>query len=1035
MALTPQTVDVPFEGGLDTNLDRRKVIPGKLLELENASFNGSSIEARPGSSLLSDNVVGGGGTMTEARALASVGEELLRWASDGIYGQVGSNAWVKRAGPAEANPLAFTVENIAQQPRNVDTIDAASAGGVTVYTWTEAQEPVGGLSARRVLRVSVVDNTSRARYLTAEAIDTDIAGLEGWRILCRPISCAGVIVIVYGKQTSGSNATIYARTILPSNPSNIGGPVILVSPPLRLGATYPYELDALDMTTSPTAGRFAIAYNGAAGGISISHWAVSALGGVSAAASPGTINQSPMTGANVSNVLGANIKRTADGSRIFLTFFNANNSLPELHTYRTSDMVRLNAVNLQLSAYGPFRMTALEASPGAMVGFFEVLGNTQPLKVGRWSTDGERLSVLIGFVYGVRLAGDAFTLGGRGLLPVLYHDTSESGFDRPGIQPTAFLLDAETAQVVARMLDGEAGGPYANSNMHIPHTLSGIAGAGTAALIVPRRGRAEFGEENGVIFDLTPVSLAQVNMTAVDPASVARIEEGGTLHYGGACPSYYDGTSWVEDGFHVRPEGVKVTLAAGVPGGLSAGTYQWSVCYEWDDAKGRKHRSAPSIPVALTVAANTSVRLEVPVLDLTRKSNVRMCVYRTLANTTEFHRQTYSRDAYLQPEPRTSPGRTVTLTDGATDVSVRDNELLSYGGPAGGTSGGELLHTPPPAYRDAHRHAEYIVTDDMNDSGTVRYSLPLAFQEGPAWARELFLAIPSTNGAVRAFSTLDDKLVVHTAGGAYVVAGQGPTRDGLNNGFTSPVFVTGSVGCVSPSSVVSTSDGIMFQAPGGIYLLSRALETRKTGAGVDAYAGLTVTRALEVVARREVRFYTAEGRTLVYSDEWRQWSTWTGQPTRDAVVRGTLVHYADGTHVRLEDPTLATEAGAPFALVVGSAWLKWSGFVGLERVWKSILLGHAQGTVRLKVEVFFDYQEATPGQVAEKVFPGSSVGGPPVFRVRQTLGKQLCTALRFRWTLTPEPSAPGDSGKLGLTSLTLEFGVHPKASKRKLAHL
>jgi hypothetical protein len=263
-----------------------------------------------------------------------------------------------------------------------------------------------------------------------------------------------------------------------------------------------------------------------------------------------------------------------------------------------------------------------------------------------------------------------------------------------------------------------------------------------------------------------------------------------------------------------------------------------------------------------------------------------------------------------------------------------------------------------------------------------------------------------------------------------VVYGRGPLRNGSDNGLTEPMYLTGSVGCSSAQSVVSTTDGIMYQGPTGLVLLSRGLETVHVGAGVKAYKGLTVAKGLDVPNRREVRFYTEEGRTLVYSTEWRQWSTWTAQPALDAVLFGGVPYFATGERVRYEDEDVATEAGATVSVVVGSAWLKWAGMQGLQRVWRANLLGTSEVTASLTSEVFYDYDESAPGTTNTDTFSGSSVGGPAVFQVEQHLSRQLCRALRFRWTLTPAPTSGLDSGTLGLSSLTLEFGTHRSPAKR-----
>lgn len=1033
MALVPQTVDVPFEGGLDTHTDRKKVIPGKLLELQNAVFDGSSIEIRPGSSYVADGVVTGG-SLTEARAVDVVGDELLRWTTGGVYGRAAATAspWVLRADATDAKPLTYTVDPIAQRPRSCENFDMATLFGVTVYIWTEGQES-GVLSARRVLRATVVDDVTRVRYLDAVELANDANSTDGWRIQCRVIASGGAIHVFYGIGGTLSSCPLYVRQLQPGNPTSFSGAVQVATMKVRVGPSFPYEFAVVDMTptASPTAfttGNVLIAYGAVAGGLTLAWFALPPGSPPTAFSSPAPVTQTPTTGGTADAYKTVHLEKTADKSRAFLLFCNFTTSKAELHTFRTLDMLALAHTDLGVSL-GGYRLTSLETSTGVLTAYIEPEGSS-PLLRAVWNSAGTVTTTAGAWARGLRLAGAAFTFSGRRFLPCLYQDVYSSvSLDVAGVQPTFFLLDADTGRVVARALTGECGGPL-GVTVALPHST---VTADFVALLVPRRQRVEFQADSGVAFDVSSVGLARIEVKAGDPCELLRVEENGTLHMGGAAPSYYDGSTWVEDGFHVSPEGVKA--AGSGAGSLSAGTYSWVVCYEWVDAKGRMHRSAPSIPVGFVATAGGRAQLTIPLLHLTRKVGVRLAIYRTTANGTVFYRLSTSVNNYIQPDPGTAVSDTVSRFDGAADSSIIDNEILSYSGPQGGSVGGELWHRPPPAYRVAHRHGDYLFHDMMDDSFQVAYSLPLADGEGPAWPVELRMRMPSKHGPVRALATMDDKLVILTSGGAYVVLGQGPNRAGTDNGYSEPVFVTGSVGCVSAASVVNTPDGLMWQSASGLYLLSRGLEVVKLGSGVDAYAGQTVARALEVPSRGEVRWYTREGTTMVYSTEWRQWSTWTSQPTRDAVLKDGVVHYADGTRIRYEDATSRTEGGATFPMVIGSAWLKWAGMQGLQRVWKAILLGTVGVTVRLKSEVFYDYDDTAPGHTAERVFPGSSVGGPPVFQVRQTLGKQLAKALRFRWTLTPEPSAPGDSGELGLTSLTLEFGAHRAPGKRRTPSL
>jgi hypothetical protein len=1024
MALVPQLIDVPFEGGLDTNTDKKKVLPAKLLELENAVFDGSSIAIRPGGSFLEDGVAAGGPALDTARALSVVGGELLRWADEGVYGRSSASApWVQRGDAVDANPLSYAVQSIAQRPKSCEGYDVASLGGVTVYVWTEALDAISGGPSRSI-RATVVDDATGTRLQDAVALATFAGDTSGAAAQVRALVCGSCIVVLYGVFEVGTTSRVYARVLLPTDPDTFLTATSIAAAANRSAVNYPFEFAGVEVSASgASTGTFALAYGNTTSGVTLQRYTVTALGVVASLGASASVT--PITGGTASSPIHLNLVANTARTRLYLLFYNVDTGHTELHTRYASDLATLSAADLDTFTMMP-RITAAEVgSTGVITGYFEPSPATAPVHTASWDTDGTVTVAMTPWVRNVRLAGRVFDMDGTRYVPCFYLDQSTTTA-LPGIQPSFLLLEADSKRVALRAFTGDCAGPIAGAPS-LPRVLTT---QGAVALVVPRRLRAEFQEFTGIVYDVSSAGLFRLDVAPADPATLFRIEESGALRIGGAAPAMYDGESWVEDGFHVQPEGVTVSLSGG--GGLAAGTYSWVFCYEWMDALGRLHRSAPSVPVTATATAGQQASLVVPLLHLTRKSGVRLAAYRTQADGVVFYRTGRSTDAYVQPDTLTT--NTVTLLEGASDTSIADNEVLPFGGASGGSVGGELWHRPPPGYATAHKHQDYILTTVMDDPYAVAYTLPLTKGEGPAWADELRLYVPSAQGPVVALATLDDKLVILCERGAWAVLGRGPTRDGGNNGFSEPQYITGSVGCLSAASVISSPDGLMYQSSNGIYLLSRGLETVKLGAGVQEYSGQTVARALDVPARRELRWYTQDGRTLVYSLEWRQWSTWTGQPTRDALLFRDVVHYADGERVRYEDASSILEGGAPFSVVVGTSWLKFSGFSGLQRVWKFLLLGDAEVTHTLKSEVFTDYR-TTASQTKTATFPGSSVGGPKVLRVRQTIEDQLCSAIRFRWTLTPTPTGPTDSGKLGLTSLTLEVGAHRGTAKRRVSNL
>ena len=73
---------------------------------------------------------------------------------------------------------------------------------------------------------------------------------------------------------------------------------------------------------------------------------------------------------------------------------------------------------------------------------------------------------------------------------------------------------------------------------------------------------------------------------------------GGNLNTSGGIVSAYDGQNVVEQNFFLYPENVELS-STGIGGTLGNGSYQYCATYEWTDAQGQLHVSAPSVPLTV----------------------------------------------------------------------------------------------------------------------------------------------------------------------------------------------------------------------------------------------------------------------------------------------------------------------------------------------------------------------------------------------------------------------------------------------------
>lgn len=864
---------------------------------------------------------------------------------------------------------------------------ATSAGPVITITW-DTVGPGG--------------NVALSASRTAGSISTSGANLAGGRNndVFRLTAPTGQFTYQLGSDPASSPLDIYnaSGAVIVRSLSD-GGPIGIdvrwpANTPHLVGESWTYTIDS--------SGRVVRAAVGQTSGVP------------SIIAGPYDLNVEPLDGLTLDKHGDENLDTT-------LIFRDRTES--EVHAWVFTSALTATSGPLVLAgsgdsnaADGLLHVATYLEDTGTVVAILEPTGQ-HPLEVVFFTQAGVEGSVIT-FARQLRLLSRPFLVGQRWCLATLWMaDYGGVSGTTVGLQPTAFILDIDSRNngnggLVGRLLAGNAA-PLLSSGL--PKTLA--TDEGTARFLVPRRSRLQLQRDGASLVDVSVTGLTAITLADANPAAVSCVEDEGGLHLGGTFPRYYDGAHFVEDGFCVYPEGVTVAFSSG--GDLSAGQYSWQLVYEWTDSRGRRHTSAPSVPVLGTATSGQKATLTVPLLHLTEKQEVRIAVYRTEHDGTTHYRTTLL--SYVQPDALEQDEDTVDLVDDVADEAITTNEILY-------TDGGELDHFPPPPYTLASKHLEYFFTNDMEDTSGFSWSLPARRSEGTAWSDAFNSRV---NGVVSGFATLDEKLIIFTDTVEYVVLGRGPDITGANSSFSDfPQLVTGSVGCSNPQSIVSTPLGVFHFSAAGLYLLTRTLEDTPAGDSVSRYADLTISKALLLDTMRQVRFYTEEGTTLVldYTPQVLQWSVFTGQQALDAVIFGGAVHYCTGSKVVRESEDATTEDGEVFSVKVGSAWLKFSSFQGAQRIWHCMLLGTLGTSMEISASTYYNYKEVAHDTKVKLVL-GPEAGGEELLQLRHALSKQVCEAFRFVWVFTPTPQSPSDTGKLVLNGMTLEVGVKPGRAK------
>lgn len=586
-------------------------------------------------------------------------------------------------------------------------------------------------------------------------------------------------------------------------------------------------------------------------------------------------------------------------------------------------------------------------------------------------------------------------------------------------QSTYFLLGVSTAYGVIARANQSAGGGNRSAN-----SVANITASSTNVFDCVHGLVTRLVAQSGIVY--TPVGL---NVTRTDFTGLgiqyAKLRQ--NLVISGASQLSYDGTTLFETGFHLWPETVSCTSGGG--GGLGAGTYLYAATYEWTDAYGQIHRSAASIATSYTATAGSAVNVTVPTLRLTRRSGVRIAIYRTTAGGTTFYRVS----GFTSPLNSTLVN-SVTFTDGSPDAFIVGNELLY-------STGGVLNPAAPQPSTCCVVWKNRIFTAGGGDGSTLYYTTITQPGEAVTFSDSLSLACDPRGGPITALGVIDEKLIIFKRSKIFVLVGDGPTNTGAQNDYGDPQLLTTDIGCKNPLSVVTTDQGLMFQSDKGIYLLNRSLSVAYIGAGVEAYNGLTITGAQLVAGTNQVRFTTTTGPTLVFDYLVNQWATFTNQGAVGCETYGTSYCYVTSSAtVYVEHVGQFTDGpSVPISMRVRTGWISLAGLQGFQRVRRLLVLGDYVGPHNLTVKVATNY---SPAFAQFATFNATSLiaGGTAVFgaespfglstgvfggvftpyQVKMHLKTQKCEAVQFEIS---DSQANAYNEGFALAGLALEVGM------------
>lgn len=1015
--LEKQNAPLQFRGGVDTKTDAKTVLPGKLLVLENATFdNPGRLNKRNGYGALARDVENADATearaadvpsaLSSGRGLVVYKDELLAFDDRHVYSRsASSDSWVWKGVMPSCRVGRDPVAGASQSASEPDA--AQHPSGMQAFVWLNDD----------AIRYSIVDSTTGQKIVASRVL---VSGAD--------LDHPSVIVV-------GNNFAFYY--VNASNDLRIG--LLPVSEPtgaITFSDLLSYSSgseDSLD-ATSPAydvcamSGGVYVAFNNdsAAGGSTLKRYATTSpttlLGTVTWAESSGSIhlfedlfvagpvvvhtNSQSTFSVRFRAYAGSIVDGAGDPSLLAFGLLDSTTGNPFTEVTGASrsaderDLVFFWSTRNNVDPSLSYTRTA------GVSGAYQVSATGLVLGVPWCDVTSEATD----FLRSVLVAADAFVHEGVAYVPLLHQGSTER---------TLFVAD-DDRNIVAKALVGTAG------------TAAEIGRSGVFAVDDSTFGFAALDEPftdgvNGVTDD--PVfGVSAVTVSLHDPErSYQTAEISDVLHVGGGIVWMYDGVSPVEVGFHTRVS-AEVTADAG-----TGFTYSYVVVPEWVDARGFRHFGAPSEAAELVTGAavdsSNPASVTASTIRLTAKRSdtspsvarqpIVLGVYRTQNNGTE-----YRRVGEVENETASD---TVGFSDEMTDEDLAAQPTLY-------TTGDVIENGPPPAATlvTTHRNRMFVIEDER--PLTLWYT-KAAGPGAPASFSPFFTTqIDPTGGDVTAIASMDDKLVVFKRSSILAVTGQGPDDLGQQNDLSDAVLVTTDCGCVNPRSIVLSPAGLVFQSAKGFRLLSRSLSVVDIGYDVNAYKDDRVTGGALCEGVSQIRLTLDSGKALVFDYEAKQWSVFTPVRAVDAAVwLGSFCYLRDDGTVLREEAGRFDDDGSHIRMRLKTAWMQFAQMQGFQRIYKMLVLGTFESAHRLRVRLAYDFNP-TPEQVIDVepantstygtgVYGTGVYGGEfPLYQWRVNPSRQKCQAMQVTLEdLLDRDEGPGES--MTLTGITFELGL------------
>lgn len=517
-----------------------------------------------------------------------------------------------------------------------------------------------------------------------------------------------------------------------------------------------------------------------------------------------------------------------------------------------------------------------------------------------------------------------------------------------------------------------------------------------------------------------------------------------SINFVGGVASMYDGDSFYELNFPRYPSTIFSTFNStpGTGSVTAGGTYSLAFVYEFIDANGKVHLSAPSEPKAITTGVGTNMInywIAVNILGLTSKPNFNLLVYRTTNGGSVFYFD------HRKENVGTSLSGVAVGSCMVSDATLQSQAILY-------TDSGELANSDVWGVRsmDIYKDRLFCLTPDG-----LYYSKKIELGDPVEFAGELNIPLESTGGDAVAVATLQDKLLIFKQDRTYIVYGDGPNDTGTYGDFSQPQVINKTIGCINASSIASDGEFVYFQSRETICRINSSLQIEKIGNDLDYFLNSQPTiRTVSVLPKqRQIRF-SDQARTYIFFTEAQQWGVWYhgSAATISGALSSTVINdqyyfipykLTPPNIVYKEDETsledYSSASVAPYT--IATSWIRLESVQGFQRLYSIFILGRKRGAHNLTIKIMYDYvpvvvethtiNESSANSyiytdanlfVSDSVPSGTDQTNKQ-YQYRIKTARQKVQAVRLLISDDASPGSPAFAGTVDLIAAAFEMGV------------